>query len=80
MENVCPVCNSLSTYLVKCQSCSNVMESKGAIQEYFDDYSADLDKEITEKKDGASSEKCVHLFYCPQCLNDKRVSIEKKLM
>ncbi|SDK21363.1 hypothetical protein [Natronincola ferrireducens] len=80
MELVCPICNSLASYIVKCPFCTSKMESQGAIQDYFDDYSPYLDKEITEKLDGVASEQCLHIFFCPQCQKDKRIGIDKILM
>ncbi|AOY76636.1 hypothetical protein [Clostridium formicaceticum] len=80
MEMVCPICNGLSSYVVKCSFCGSTMEAQAAIQDYYDDYSPYLDKEITEKLDGVSKVQCLHIFYCPQCHRDKRIPIDKMLM
>ncbi|SET69169.1 hypothetical protein SAMN05660297_03167 [Natronincola peptidivorans] len=80
MELVCPICNSLSSYIVQCPFCNSEMEAQAAIQDYFDDYSTYLDKGITEMMDNVSEDKCLHIFSCPQCHKDRRVSINKILM
>jgi len=53
------------------------METGAAIQDYFDDYSPYLDKDITEMIDGVSENQCVHIFYCPHCGSDRKVAIDK---
>ncbi|MCC5912156.1 MAG: hypothetical protein JJT76_17190 [Clostridiaceae bacterium] len=80
METICPICNSLASYIVQCPTCHNKMEAQGAIEEYFDDYSPYLDREITEKLDGVAAEKCLHIFYCTECGRDKRIPIDKIIM
>ncbi|WP_041720907.1 hypothetical protein [Alkaliphilus metalliredigens] len=75
MALVCPICNGLASYVVKCDTCHQGMEARGAIQDYFDDYSPYLSQEITKKNDGVDSDQCVHLFYCPHCQNDTPVVI-----
>ena len=80
MNWICPICNGIASYVVKCSDCGNQMEARGAIQEYFDDYSPYLDKSITQKVDRVDHNSCVHLFYCSNCLNDKRITINGMLM
>ena len=80
MEWICPICNGIASYVVKCSDCGKQMEARGAIQEYFDDYSPYLDKSITQQVDGVEHNSCVHLFYCSNCLNDKRITINGMLM
>ncbi len=77
MDWVCPICNGLTNYVVKCPNCGNHMEERGAIQDYFDDYSPYLSKNITQQVDGTSYNKCIHLFYCPICNKDKRIVISE---
>ena len=77
MELVCPICNALASYAIKCEFCNNQMKVEGAIQDYFDDYSPYLDKEITEKIDGVPSNQCLHIFHCPNCHKDARIAIDK---
>lgn len=80
MELVCPICNGLVTYDKNCPYCHEKMEAAAAIQDYFDDYSPYLDKEITAMMDGVSDNQCLHIFYCPKCGKDQRVAIDKILM
>jgi len=77
MELICPLCNGLQKYEIKCQKCGERMNDRGRIAEYYDDYSSYLEMSITEEIDGVSGDKCVHLFSCVNCNNDKRVSIDK---
>lgn len=80
MDFICPVCNSLTSYIVKCPHCCKEMVAAAAIQDYFDDYSPYLDKDISELQDGVSHEKCLHIFYCTSCGAYKRVAIDKILI
>ena len=80
MELVCPICNAISTYLLKCSQCGHQMENMGALQDYFDDYSPYLPLDLTQRVDDAPDNNCVHLFYCENCNNDKRISIHKMLI
>jgi hypothetical protein len=77
MDRVCPVCNSLVDMEIKCTRCEGIMTDEGRIADYFDDYSSYLDMNITELIDGAPSNQCVHLFYCPNCDYDRRIGINK---
>ncbi len=77
MEWVCPICNGMASYVVKCSECGNQMEARGAIQDYFDDYSPYLSQYITKQNDGVDSKRCVHLFYCSNCRDDKRITINE---
>ncbi len=80
MEWICPICNGLVSYIVRCPHCHETMTASAAIQDYFDDYSPYLDKEITEMVDGVSSKQCLHIFYCINCKENKRVPINKIYM
>lgn len=75
MEYLCPLCNSLERVEVRCDACGEIMEDKGPIHEYFDDYSPYLDMHITRKIDGAPHDQCVHLFFCQKCNSLREVSI-----
>ncbi len=74
---ICPICNGFSGYIIKCPDCGSQMEDGGAIQDYFDDYSPYLDKNITQQINGAKHNRCVHLFYCLNCNEDKRITINE---
>lgn len=77
MEYVCPICNSMSSYLFKCNTCGGQMENKGTIQDYLDDYSPYLPLEITQRVDGVGEDKCAHIFYCRECNHHQRIAIDK---
>lgn len=77
MSWICPICNGLASYLVRCSDCSRQMDARGAIEDYFDNYSPYLDKDITETMDGVEEGRCVHIFYCPSCGQDKRIVINQ---
>ncbi|KXG77215.1 hypothetical protein [Thermotalea metallivorans] len=80
MEQVCPICNAMAVYLLKCPVCGNQMENIGALQEFFDDYSPYLPMDITQRIDDAPHSQCVHLFYCKTCHYDKRIPIDRVIM
>lgn len=80
MAWVCQICNGMASYVVKCSDCGEQMEARGAIQDYFDDYSPYLSRDLTKKADGVEHNRCVHLFYCAGCASDKRVTINEILM
>ena len=77
MDLVCPLCNGLVDYEVGCPRCGNSMTDEGAIVNYFDNYSPYLSNDITQLVDGATHDKCVHLFQCKVCNKDKRVTINR---
>ncbi|QZY57242.1 hypothetical protein [Crassaminicella profunda] len=77
MEYVCPICNGMATYLLRCPHCGKQMENRGTVVEFLDDYSPYLAMDITQLVDGAAHDQCVHLFYCEECKYDKRVSIQR---
>ncbi|KAB3529783.1 hypothetical protein F8154_14430 [Alkaliphilus pronyensis] len=80
MESVCPICNCLYSYNIKCPKCGGAMKDYGVIQDYFDDYSPYLDRSITEEIDGVPKDECMHIFYCEVCDWDHRVAIQRILM
>ncbi len=77
MELVCPLCNAMVSYLLKCPKCNHSMENTGTIQDYLDDYSTYLPMDLTQRIDGVSKEYCMHLFYCKHCNSDKRIAIDR---
>lgn len=77
MDLICPLCNGLFEYEEKCLSCGNNMNDQGRVVDYLDDYSPYLASDITEKVDGVSYDKCVHLYQCNVCNRDKRVAIDR---
>lgn len=77
MDLICPLCNGLEEYSFKCEQCNGIMDDKGRIIDYFDEYSPYLEMSITELIDGAPRDKCVHLLTCKYCNSDKRIYIDK---
>jgi len=80
MDQICPICNGLTSYIVRCPHCQEGMTARGLIQDYFDDYSPYLDKGITQQVDGVPANQCLHIFYCEKCGADQRVPINTILM
>lgn len=70
MEKVCPICNNLKTEVFKCTKCSGLMMNKGIMQDYIDDYSADMEIKDTD-------DYCVHIFKCNNCGSFERKNIKK---
>lgn len=70
MEKICPVCNNLKKHIYTCEKCSAIMEDKGIIQEYFDDYTADMD--IND-----NNQFCVHIYQCSNCNFYERINVNK---
>ncbi len=77
MDLICPLCNGLIEYHVVCEECGSDMTDAGALVNYLDNYSPYLSNDITQQVDGASYDKCVHLFQCDVCNKDKRVTIKR---
>lgn len=75
MEFLCPLCNGLERRIILCEKCGNPMKDKGAIQEFFDDYSPYLDLDITRNIDGVATDQCLHLFGCENCGEIKEIAI-----
>jgi len=76
---VCPVCNSLTVVKKSCPNCGRLMSDAGRIYDYYDDYSPYLAQDIYQ--DGYSGNDgncCVHLFACPYCHYDHRLTFRKE--
>ncbi|NLY77537.1 MAG: hypothetical protein GX080_05555 [Tissierellia bacterium] len=78
MKLVCPLCNGLYPVEFNCEKCNSLMEDQGAKVNFYDDYSPYLLDEITSRADGVSSEKCIHIFLCPNCGYKNDYVIERK--
>lgn len=78
MEYNCPLCNGLITISEICPECGGLMEDWGRVQDYLDPYQPYLDISITapEKRD---EKKCVHLYLCPRCGRDTRITVNQIL-
>ena len=68
----CPICNGLQNVSKLCPYCGGEMEERGALQDFFDDYSPYLSRELAENLMGTRD--CVHLYYCRDCDQDVRVA------
>ena len=73
MEKICPVCNNLKRKACNCEKCSGIMKDKGIIQEFSDDYTANM--EIVD-----NDQFCVHMYQCKDCNFYKTIKIEKILI
>lgn len=78
MRNICPLCNGLYDIKYKCKICNSPMEDKGAKVNYMDSYSPYLLDDISHLADGVARDKCVHIYYCPQCHRNAQCFIERK--
>lgn len=72
MERICPICNGLQSIRRFCPYCGQAMEERGALQDFIDDYSPYLSRELGE--DLLQTKDCVHLYYCSHCDMDVRVA------
>lgn len=70
MDKICPVCNELSIINVICNKCNKSMEDKGRVEDYLDNYSADMPIE-------GSNDYCTHIYECLYCNYFKRVKLDK---
>jgi hypothetical protein len=73
MEKVCPLCNNIERKVCNCEKCSAIMEDKGIIQEFSDDYTANM--EISD-----NNKFCIHMYQCSNCNFHKRIKVDKMLI
>ena len=73
MEKICPVCNNLKIKICNCKKCGAIMEDKGIIQEFFDDYTANMEINDTNKY-------CVHIYQCSNCDFFDKINVNKILI
>jgi hypothetical protein len=75
MLKVCPLCNQMETRSEECERCHLLMDDRGRIMDYFDDYSAYLDidgmKQVDGYEDDGQNHQCPHIFYCTQCTHNQ---------
>jgi hypothetical protein len=78
---ICPLCNGFETSATACSFCMGIMEDKGRIIDYFDDYSPYMEIEDMKKIDGYEQTKqeheCAHLLFCPACHNEQVIFIKE---
>jgi hypothetical protein len=65
--DICPVCNGIIDYIKYCPKCKNRMDMLDRVENYYDDYSADLEYDLTDLNDGDPKDICSHICYCPDC-------------
>lgn len=79
--DLCPLCNGLETREIQCLNCKTIMEDKGKITDYLDDYSAYMDIDIMKLFDGnihsLVEHQCMHYFYCPVCQHQQTNAINE---
>lgn len=73
MDKICPVCNNIEIKNCNCEKCSAIMEDKGIKQEFYDDYTANMDIDDNNKY-------CVHIYQCSNCNYYERIKINKILI
>ena len=78
---LCPLCNGLETRIIQCPNCQRIMEDRGKITDYLDDYSAYMDIDIMKLFEGNANSleehKCIHYFYCPTCQHEETNAINE---
>ncbi|WP_418790592.1 hypothetical protein [Phosphitispora sp. TUW77] len=77
MEFGCPLCNGLMAFSQPCSFCGCGMEDSGMLEDYYGPYSHYGNIELYNPDDALENtgiNVCVHLFVCPECGFDKRVS------
>lgn len=52
------------------------MEDQGPVEDFFEPYSPYIAREEAKMKN-IDSTKCVHLFSCPKCGYDKRITVKE---
>lgn len=80
MEYVCPVCNGLEELKSTCTSCGNVVEDKGRLMDFYDDYSPYMPIDQMKLEDGyedLAKHLCPHIVYCESCLREEVVFVQE---
>jgi hypothetical protein len=79
--DLCPLCNGLETKIIQCPNCQTIMEDKGKITDFLDDYSAYMDIDMMKLFDGdrqsLENHQCVHVFYCWACQHEETRAIKE---
>ena len=69
--NICSLCNGIANYCIHCPSCSGPLEDQGRLYDYYDEYSAYMDIDLSKMEDGqknsSSKPVCMHMFICTEC-------------
>ncbi|MGM0876855.1 MAG: hypothetical protein ACQEWV_19385 [Bacillota bacterium] len=79
--DLCPLCNGLETQIIQCPNCQTIMEDKGKITDYLDDYSAYMDIDMMKLFDGniesLEGHQCMHYYFCPTCEHQETNAIKE---
>ncbi|MDQ0232339.1 hypothetical protein [Metabacillus malikii] len=79
--DLCPLCNGFESSMIQCPNCQTMMEDKGKITDYLDDYSAYMDIDMMKLFDGnltsLEDHTCSHYFYCTSCQHEEVNSIKE---
>lgn len=70
MDKICPICNKIIEKEFICEKCYNKMKDFGRIEQYLDNYSADMP---IENRSGY----CCHLYKCDYCDFTKKVNFKE---
>ncbi|NEY70821.1 hypothetical protein [Bacillus mesophilus] len=78
---ICPICNGFESSETTCKQCQSVMEDKGRVIDYFDDYSPYMEIDGMKKIDGyeqtLQQHQCAHLLYCNHCQTEQVIFIQE---
>lgn len=78
---ICPLCNGFKAVSSTCSECFQVMEDKGRIIDYFDDYSPYMEIDDMKKIDGygntLSNHECAHVLYCVNCQFEQVIFVKE---
>ncbi|MDQ0224295.1 hypothetical protein [Metabacillus niabensis] len=79
--DLCPLCNGLESRIIQCPNCQTIMEDKGKVTDYLDDYSAYMDIDMMKLFDGDQNSleehECIHYFYCSSCEHEEVNAIKE---
>lgn len=77
MELICPLCNGMYHFEETCPQCGEIMWDGGIAENYIGPYSPYMEQSYYNAGEAESLYECVHIFTCPRCGLDQRVSIDK---
>lgn len=77
----CPLCNGFEVYVEHCPTCNQLLEDKGRVIDYFDDYSPYMEIDDMKKLDGYEQtlqrNQCAHVLFCVLCNAEQVVFIQE---
>jgi hypothetical protein len=74
---LCPLCNGLDKIFLLCPNCEEPLVDAGIPDIFFAPYNPYMDQEYLEASCNANHDDCTHLFSCPKCGYDQRLTIKK---